>query len=541
MTFLPIVERELRVRARLKSTYRLRLWAALASAGFGGFLLVFVAPFGFWNGRFVFGLMAFGAFVFSLFEGVRNTADCLSAEKREGTLGLLFLTDLRGYDVVLGKLMATSLSSFYALLSILPPLAIPLILGGVTGGEFGRLALVLTNTLFFSLTAGLLVSALNWNEGQAWRDLLALLLWFAAIMPALELLPGTFWDALANLSPTTAFLSSFDSASTPAPRRFWWSVASIHLLAWGFLAGASLILPKTWREGFARVPESKRRRFVLRWGKSNPERTRRKRLRMLEANPALWLASRHREQPAWLWAVVLAASVSATAIWIFTGGNTEVTLAIFGCFLILHFGLALWVASVACRAFADARDSGALELLLSTPLTIQEIVRGQVLALRAFFFQPLLILFLVEVGIFLFARTLAAEAEQPGRGSNIVLSLFMTAVLAVSLGDLYAVGYYGLWMGLKMKKPSQAISRTILLVLVLPLVAILFCFILWPITPLVILAKSIFFTTDAQNRLIREFRNIVMTRFDSTGATINSPLLINKLPDGADLPSVLHH
>ena len=32
---------------------------------------------------------------------MRNTADSLSAEKREGTLGLLFLTDLRGYDVVL--------------------------------------------------------------------------------------------------------------------------------------------------------------------------------------------------------------------------------------------------------------------------------------------------------------------------------------------------------------------------------------------------------------------------------------------------------
>ena len=43
------------------------------------------------------------AFIFCLLAGVFLTADCLSEEKREGTLGLLFLTSLKGYDVVLGK------------------------------------------------------------------------------------------------------------------------------------------------------------------------------------------------------------------------------------------------------------------------------------------------------------------------------------------------------------------------------------------------------------------------------------------------------
>src|SRR5256885_5281345 len=55
------------------------------------------------------------AFVYCLFIGARLTADCLSEEKREGTLGLLFLTDLKGYDVVFGKLAATSVNSIYAL------------------------------------------------------------------------------------------------------------------------------------------------------------------------------------------------------------------------------------------------------------------------------------------------------------------------------------------------------------------------------------------------------------------------------------------
>src|ERR1044071_9279281 len=45
------------------------------------------------------------------------TADCVSRERREGTLGLLFLTDLRGIDVILGKLAAKGIVPMYCLLA----------------------------------------------------------------------------------------------------------------------------------------------------------------------------------------------------------------------------------------------------------------------------------------------------------------------------------------------------------------------------------------------------------------------------------------
>ena len=44
-------------------------------------------------------------------------------------MGLIFLTDLKGYDVVLGKLAATSLNGFYGLLAVFPLLAFPLLTG----------------------------------------------------------------------------------------------------------------------------------------------------------------------------------------------------------------------------------------------------------------------------------------------------------------------------------------------------------------------------------------------------------------------------
>ena len=152
MTFLPIVERELRVASRWTGTYWTRFFAAL------GAMLIFLAILLGGNSRRPPSMLAQEMFRITsmmvwfgcICVGVFQTADCLSSEKREGTMGLLFLTDLRGFDVVLGKLAATSLTSFYGLLSTIPVLAMPLLMGGVTVGEFWRMVMVLVVALFFS-------------------------------------------------------------------------------------------------------------------------------------------------------------------------------------------------------------------------------------------------------------------------------------------------------------------------------------------------------------------------------------------------------
>src|SRR5215468_7991158 len=146
MTFLPIVARELRVASRRRSTYWLRSAAALAMIGAGTWLfLILQREPSRELGTSLFCVLTGGAVLSASLSGVRSTADCLSEEKREGTLGLLFLTDLKGYDIVLGKLVATSVSAFFGLLAIFPVLAIPLLMGGVTLAEFGRMALVAVN------------------------------------------------------------------------------------------------------------------------------------------------------------------------------------------------------------------------------------------------------------------------------------------------------------------------------------------------------------------------------------------------------------
>ena len=142
MTFLPIVERELRLAARRQLTFWLRVAAALTAIiiASGLFALLSLVPGGVGTqlGRVLFTVLTWMSLAVSLSAGVFFTSDALSEEKREGTLGFLFLTDLRGYDVVLGKLLATSCRCVFALLAVFPILACTQLLGGVEGVFFWR-------------------------------------------------------------------------------------------------------------------------------------------------------------------------------------------------------------------------------------------------------------------------------------------------------------------------------------------------------------------------------------------------------------------
>ena len=59
------------------------------------------------------------------------TADCVSREKREGTLGLLFLTPLTVLDVIAGKVAIHALRALTLFLAAMPVLGHPLVFGGV--------------------------------------------------------------------------------------------------------------------------------------------------------------------------------------------------------------------------------------------------------------------------------------------------------------------------------------------------------------------------------------------------------------------------
>src|SRR5688572_27880445 len=155
MTLLPVVERELRVAARERGTYRVRFIAAFVTVLFSVFSLWFVRvafderPL---PPRELFLFLTWFSFVFVVLAGFSLTCDSIREEKQDSTLGVLSLTDLKGYDVVLGKFSVAVLRGFYSLLATVPVLALPLMMGGTNLTELARVALTLLITLLFSMT-----------------------------------------------------------------------------------------------------------------------------------------------------------------------------------------------------------------------------------------------------------------------------------------------------------------------------------------------------------------------------------------------------
>ena len=383
---------------------------------------------------------------------------------------MLFLTDLKGYDVVLGKLVASSVNAFYTLASVLPMLAIPLLLGGgTTLAEFARMALVTIVALFFSLTLGISVSAATRSAHQSAAISSLLILFFAAGLPACGAAVATIGKNrpvdFLFLSPSAGFsyYLALDSAYKVFKPWFWVSLGVIHSLSWICLVLASLIAPRSWQD---RIPGQTMRRWRDRWRAWSygdaPERAAFRR-RILGLNPVYWLIARTRSKPAMVWLfLVFLGCLWALGWWKFgrewLNEGVYVTTAI-----AINTALRYWFAGEASRPLAENRKAGALELLLSTPLRIEEILRGQWLALRRQFLGPLVAVLAVE--ILMMSATLREAVSDEDR--HFCSALWITGMF-MFLADLVALYWLGMWQGLTAKNSIRAAGGSLTRILVLP-------------------------------------------------------------------------
>jgi hypothetical protein len=500
MTFLPIVDRELRIAARLTSTYKKRALTAAIVSAVAIVMLIFGATVSTPSqvGAAMFGTLSYLTLIFCLLEGARITADCLSEERREGTLGLLFLTDLKGYDIVLGKLAATSLTSIYGLLAILPILALCLLLGGVTQGEFWRRALALTNILFFSLSAGIWVSARSRVERRAMVGTVLLILTCLLVPPLV---------GLGFLSPFHAFQAAPDVLYHGGTANFWGSVLCTQLLSWLLLAWASFAISHLQQDAVVHTNPSP---LSVRWngGQFEKERSDALRANLLDLNPAAWLAARGTGQQIFGCLFIALATVATLTFLLLPG--VEFFPAYIGSMLLLNFMLKIRVASQACHYLAEARSNNALEMLLCTPLTIEKMIDGQLIALKEIFRRPIISLILIELlGIF-------GGVLKSSTGFDRIPYAFLALIpgilyFLIFILDLLAVSWAGAWFGLSSKNESQAIFKNIFYVLVLPLLLSIFYCLAIPI----FIAWPIIYIAWAKQKVRSNFRALIGQRFDS--------------------------
>ncbi|MGD0259215.1 MAG: ABC transporter permease [Verrucomicrobiota bacterium] len=465
MNVLPVIERELRASARQPFTYYLRVLGvtALLLAG-----LLFGLEQGFAPG---FGRQLFGRLHCALFGAIwvlvpMLTADCISRERREGTLGLLFLTPLKGTDIVVAKVLAQGLRAMTLGLAVLPVLTIPFLLGGVSWADAVRSVIVNANAMCWALAAGLLASAWNkaWLRALLWAGILAaaffLILaaavdWFLlqALNAIIQKRPGQFemnWDSVLEtgflLANTLMDWPGWAPVSLGAPLGKTTICSLVALVAAVLAAGAKT--RRSWQE----EPPSRRRVWLrqtfctpvlwlsfFRWWMR----------RKVERNPIGWLEQRTWSGRLVTWgcfAVLISIySTVLTDRYFFRDANhLQETLA---------WLLAGSMAMSAAGSFRRERESGVLELLLVSPLGEHRIISGR---LRGLWGQ-----FLPTAGLLL-AVWPYFSSFLPGGSDAGAIVFFAVTFLSVPV--------FGLYFSLRCRNFLTAFLSTVAVGLLLPMV-----------------------------------------------------------------------
>ena len=178
----PVIHRELRVEARQPFNYWLRPLGAVLVLGVFVFTIADQGALAAGTGTRLFESLNTTLFLSIWILVPLLTADCISRERREGTLDLLFLTQLTPLGIVLGKLVTHALRAGTMILATLPILALPFLVGGISGRQVVSALLLDAGSVCLALAAGLLASCLSKTGIRALfgAEIVSILLWSQA-------------------------------------------------------------------------------------------------------------------------------------------------------------------------------------------------------------------------------------------------------------------------------------------------------------------------------------------------------------------------
>jgi hypothetical protein len=414
------------------------------------------------TGRQLFVSLSLLAFSFALGCGVFTTADALSREKREGTLGLLLLTSLRPLDVVMGKLTATALHSWFALLALAPILGLPLLHGGVTGGELIRVILVLCGTMLCSLSIGLLVSALSCRGHRAMISTLALLA-LLAVPPALMLRNAGGGltarpPAWAAPGPTLGFYLAFDRTYAREPLAFWCSLLFTHGLACLSIVLASVRVGRSYADAPTPTRRLPNRGVTRRWGWRCRQRGGWDDY-WLDTNPLAWWMQRSHASSSWLVTALLGVLLALAVSWLRDRPiQVHPALALALPFL-AQTTVEVWIARATTHRLWEAKTSGELELLLTTPLGVRRILQAHLFGIVRQFLGPV-------VWVAAFSLVLPALSAVGAGGWINRMELGMVGLMAVGLFlvNTLALFWVGVWQSSRVQVAGRALAVTLAIV-----------------------------------------------------------------------------
>jgi ABC-type transport system involved in multi-copper enzyme maturation permease subunit len=467
MVCVPLIERELRVATRKQRPAAARLKvAALAAAGSVVFLLLGTLSGGRSLGRNLEQILCIAGLYFVL-RAPMLTAGVLAEERRNQTLGLLFLSGLGSGEVFASKFLSSALVAFTDLLAIFPMLALPFLIGGVSFDVFLATICALPTLMLFALSVSLLASVLMREDGAAVVMAVVFGALLCVVPPALYLAKSHYsagkpslW--LMRMSPAygpSLLWGGLRLGFRVGDRAEFWQNQAL-TLAWSAsaLGAAAFALKRLWRE---RDEELQTGGWHERWRKfvHGSRETRRRLARLwIEVNPFVWLVGRDRELATLGWLVV----GGIVAIWLVCWAAWPTRWPSVPNFFVtatLLNSLVAWLSRLtAAQTLGQGRRDGTYELLLTTPLTPGEIVWGALESLRWHFRALATFVFCLNL-----TMMLGGLLIRPWNGAALVVYLVIWLFLlswSWGLGRHWSRVLPVMWASLNCGRPAHAVWRT---------------------------------------------------------------------------------
>lgn len=413
---IPLVVRELRAASRQQTTYGMRILGCCLGTSIVAWVLFFSKSTIATQGIGIFNHLSFCMILGTSLLTLLTLADCISREKREGTLPLLFLAPLKSTEILLAKSLAGIMRIMNFTVALFPCLLMPLLLGGLDSKSIFLVVLGGVVAFVHALAASLMASSLCVHRNRAMVCALLFFvvflgltshIWFTSfLVPAMEALsPGRDisvpWGFSFVCGPI--FLSNFEGVTLVALSTRGLPTSPLSLfMGYGFFLMLSLLwLLLTWSLAARTLNPTERQRsaFSLWWDRALNAPVigihwHKQGLRWLLArNPVLWLfcrsASGRMSMLGYLAVVILLGTyhVIATSI----PQNDFIVALIWGL-----IAVASWSAA---SSFQAEQETGVMELLFVTPLKLWTLVGGRIASMTMQILPAILLVIVIHFAL----------------------------------------------------------------------------------------------------------------------------------------------